>query len=168
MSSRKEVKEKMISRIEELEKEIAELKKQVNEEENRKGRWIPKDGEDYWTISGGVVVRYYVQQEQDFDKNIINSCKVFKTREEAEFELKRQKVLRKMEEFEYRFTDEEMADKDIPKWRIYYYRAYKSVEIDFVTNTCQPLIYFKTLYDAQDCIDAVGAENLKKYYFCVE
>lgn len=166
MSSRKEVKEKMISRIKELEKEIAELKKQVNEEENRKGRWIPKDGEDYWTIEGGVVTPSNVKPY--FGKAIIDSCKVFKTREEAEFELKRQKVLRKMEEFEYRFTDEEMADKDIPKWRIYYYRLYKSVEIDFVTNTCQPLIYFKTLYDAQDCIDAVGAENLKKYYFCVE
>ena len=163
----KETKEEMASRIKKLKKEFAELKKEVNKEEIKNGRWTPDFGDDYWVIECGDIA----QEQNDsspFDENLINVNKVFKTREEAMFELERQKVFRKIEKFEHCFTKEEWENDSVEKYFLYFDIDSKLVMIDFDYSLIRGIPYFKTREDAEACINEIGEVNLKRYYFGIK
>ena len=157
-------KEQALSKIKELEKEIKELKKKIGE--NKKGRWIPEKGENYHIVGYGRSWQYE-NIEGYSDKDIFGAHKVFRTEEEAEFELERQKVLRKMEEFEYHFTKEEWENADIEKCHLCFDVSMNEIIIDFNCSIMRDIIYFESEDDARACIKDIGEKNLKKYYFCI-
>ncbi len=74
-----------------------------------KGRWKPQQGVKYFFISGGIGYNYYAND--DADNRIISSCIVYKTREEVEKALERQKAIIRVND-----RIDELNDGWEPEW----------------------------------------------------
>ena len=129
--------------------------------EPKKGKFVPKEGELYWYVDSYG----YVGSEFEYDEWLIKHKPVFRTREEVE-EYKR--YLDVLDKYKHEFTYEEWENRDIEKWRLYYFivsdeltksRAYK-----FKLPNCT---YFKTQEDVESFIKEAGEENVKKFMFDV-
>ena len=149
------------AKIEELEQKIIGL---APEPEPKKNIWIPKKGEYYWTISA-TDIHTYCNLEDGNDKAFFEAGVCFETKEEAEFELKREKYTRLFRQYVKQndgFLDwENLA---APKYYAWF-------------NHSQNTILFGCLYDQQDsfqiyatnkmvlkdAIEFIGEDNFKKY-----
>lgn len=164
--------EKLLKEKENIDKNIArrerrkkEIDKLIEELQNKK--WKPKTGEYYYYINGilGVLGEKNLGCLSDADRFSIGNY--FKTKEEAEFEVERLKVLEELKEFSYEFSDNEWENIDIKQYLMCY--SYSAGKIDIVTHGWDKHneIYFKTKEDAKKAIEKIGEDRLKKYYFKV-
>ena len=85
---------KLQERIEKMEKELAELKASVVAQSVE---W-PVEDESYWTISAHGYVRTYRFYEDEFHQGFLQFGNIFRTKEEAEREVERRKVLTQLRE----------------------------------------------------------------------
>ena len=81
-------------KIAHLEAELAEVKDVIAGMEETQGVWKPECGEKYWVIAVWVVT-YFVWEDDENDHEIFNTCQLYKTKEEAEDELRAKKLIRK-------------------------------------------------------------------------
>lgn len=147
------------NRIDELEKELAELK--ANPPKRELGeRWKPEDGEQYWAVNMRGELIYQIWGDSGYDVESSNNFNIFQTREEAEFARERTKVMRELDLWAiYSSTPNELTyviycDQDgevlVTSWfDIYTSHVFESMEV------------------AKKAIKAIGEERLKKYYFRV-
>lgn len=148
----------LLNRIEELEKELLELKEQVKEQQE-----FPQSGERYWYSNGGGMVNSCFWKSEQFDLNRYRIGNMFKTEKEAEFAVEKLKVeeeLRKLsdswdlEKTQYTFT----FDWENGKFKL-----------ECPDYTQYPDGYYFDSINALDlAIKTVGAERIKKYIFGVE
>ena len=148
----------LLNRIEELEKELLELKGQVKEQQE-----FPQSGERYWYNNGGGMVNSCFWKSEQFDLNRYRIGNMFKTEKEAEFAVEKIKVEAELQKFGRPFecgafnccisldTDDVYLYLDSSR----YFHS-------------QGTIYFESTEKAQQAIDAVGEERIKKYIFGVE
>lgn len=143
-----------------LDEQIAELKKL--EEEKPKPphpRWKPKGGTQYYTINiGNACTGINTWTDDNIDGSIYSLGFVFKTEAEAEFAIERLKVLAEMQEWAgkwdgdfvivYSGEDNDIGVSDLPLPQVTY-----------------GIIRFASRKDAENCIRAVGADRIIKYYF---
>ena len=148
----------LLNRIEELEKELLELKEQVKGQQE-----FPQSGERYWYNNGGGMVNSCFWKSEQFDLNRYRIGNMFKTEKEAEFAVEKLKVeeeLRKFSRpFEYgKFNHYLFLDIDGDSFRT------------DVTSYCPPqgAIYFESEEKVQQAIKSVGEDRIKKYIFGVE
>ncbi|GAB7231424.1 hypothetical protein [Facklamia hominis] len=115
--------------------------------------YIHPNGEvfnDYWNIC-------------QLDKERLSIGNAFKTREEAEFAVEKLKVLHELEELgrPYRLGAEN-----------YFITLYRGVELtigaDYSYQSCYFGVYFDTSEEAQEAIDKIGEDRIKKYLFGVK
>lgn len=157
----------------ELEKQITEAQKQVNELNasiaamselvstmpvENEGIWVPKDGDKYWFVTtyGTVASSTRCEEEPTFYNGRISIGNVFRTREEAERHLERLKVLQELRVLAKGFKPD-WGDVNQYKLRLHF--CHTSKKWNLVTNTViQSLgaIYFRTEADAQTAIDTLG------------
>lgn len=156
-------KENILKNIEKRKDRIAQIERELKELENKK--WKPKYNDKYYCINCYGQVQFEFMD--NCDDKLFSIGNYFKTREEAEFEVERLKVLEELKEFSYDFSDEEWKDDDIAKFSMYYDYDYSEIDIRTHTAWKYDLIYFKIREDAQKAIDKIGEERLKKYYFKV-
>lgn len=151
----------LLNRIEELEKELLELKEQAKEEQE-----FPKLGDEYWyTDEFGTVCSY--QSDEFFNKDIIEDMKdignIFKTKEQAEFAVERMKVeneLRKLSD---------SWDLEITQYTFSLDWECGELEIEYPDYNQYPnSYYFYSIDDLQQTIETVGRGRIKKYIFGVE
>ena len=148
----------LLNRIEELEKELLELKELVKEEQG-----FPQNGERYWCINGGGVVNSCFWTSEQFDLNRYRIGNMFKTEKEAEFAVEKLKVEEELRKFSRPFKDNDNN----------YF-----MKIDSIYNTIvvydeecyqtQGVIYFESEKKAEGAIESVGEARIKKYIFGVE
>jgi hypothetical protein len=161
--------EKKMAELEELQAETenthAKLKAQIAElkalrEELPKPphpRWMPMNDEHYWYIND---VPLSATWNNDIcDINWYEFGNVFKTKEAAKFAVERLKVLAEMREW-------------AGKWHDQY-----TITINHFDLTLEVLnrgvlrangeMRFATEEDAHNCVEAVGADRIKKYYFMI-
>lgn len=128
----------------------------------------PKYQSKYYYIDSWGKIGNCHWTEDIIDKNRYAFGNVFKTNEQAEFELERLKVLAEMQK---------IADKDEqPKWngeyRHYFLRLLVPEEIINVISYATSMKYndicFATKERAEECIATVGEDRIKKYYFRME
>lgn len=149
-------------RIEALETEFAEkikaLKAEVQQEDE-----FPQDGDEYWFIdsTGDVVNSNWESLSFEIDR--LEFGHIFKTKEQAEFAVEKLKVEAELRKFSRPFecgafnccisldTDEDCFYVDSSR----YFQS-------------QGTIHFESKVKAQQAIDAVGEERIKKYLFGVE
>ena len=147
----------LLNRIEELEKELAELKCKVKE-----GPKFPEYGDIYWCIDAEGIVYVNTFEGIQADRNILEIGNVFKTAEEAEFVVEKLKVEAELRKFSKPFESGEIS-----------YYLFFNIESDCLdthfTSYCPPQgsIHFESEEKAQQAIKSAGEERIKKYIFGV-
>lgn len=148
----------LLSRIEELEKELAELKSKVKE-----GPKFPEYGDTYWCIDAEGIVYVNDFEGIQADRNMFEIGNIFQTKEQAEFAVEKLKVEAELRKFGKRFES----------WKcnftigLDYFYEELTIESMGVANL-QGVIYFESAEKTRQAIDAVGEERIKKYIFGVE
>ena len=136
---------------------IAELEELAKEEQE-----FPQSGERYWCISGSWVNSFFWKSEQlDLDRYRIGN--IFKTEEQAEFAAEKLRVEAELRKFSRPF--------EIYGTNYYLYFAKDDGFIGIAcltTSLAQGAIYFESENKAQQAIQSVGEERIKKYIFGVE
>ena len=141
-----------------LKERIAELEELAKEE-----REFPKDGDEYWFIDdrgfvgGSLYTNHYIDSGRQTVGNFFSSL------EQAEFAVEKLKVEAELRKFSRPF--------EYGKFNYYLFLNIKSDSLDTqFTSYCPPqgAIYFESEEKAQQAIEAVGAERIKKYIFGVE
>ena len=147
----------LLNRIEELEKELLELKEQVKEQQE-----LPQSGERYWYNNGGGMVNSCFWKSEQFDLNRYRIGNMFKTEKEAEFAVEKLKVEAELRKFGRMFI---LGEEN---WYLNMIRS-KDITIAYDHyNIHQGTVYFKSKDKVKEVIETIGEERIKKYIFGVE
>ena len=147
----------LLNRIEELEKELLELKGQVKEQQE-----FPQSGERYWYNNGGGMVNSCFWKSEQFDLNRYRIGNMFKTEKEAEFAVEKIKVEAELQKFGRPFI---LGEEN---WYLDMVRS-KDITIAYDHyNIHQGTVYFKSKDKVKEVIESVGEERIKKYIFGIE
>src|SRR5699024_6751271 len=149
----------LLNRIEELEKELLELKEQVKEQQE-----FPQSGERYWYNNGSGMVNSCFWKSEQLDLNRYRIGNMFKTEKEAEFAVEKLKVEAELRKYSRPFKEGENEN-----WFILWGSYRKEVQIDWSRKLArQGTIYFESRKKANEAVESVGEERIKKYIFGVE
>lgn len=168
--TKKEIEKKITeikTRIEELEDGIEELEEELKKTEDiNPDVFIPEYCEEYWRITDdGDICRSW-WDKTTIDKNRLALGAVFRTSEEAKFEVERLKVIHELRQYA------ESRDAVWDGKKKHYYIAYsldiKDINIYYNSLFNHNDIYFSSFFRAWEAIEAVGKDRVKKYYLCVE
>lgn len=148
----------LLNRIEELEKELLELKELVKEQQE-----FPQSGERYWYNNGGGMVNSCFWKSEQLDLNRYRIGNMFKTEKEAEFAIEKLKVEAELRKFSRPF---EYGDWN---FEILWNNHENNIELDWSGYVVrQSVIYFESGEIAEKAIESVGEERIKKYIFGME
>ena len=134
--------------------------------------YVPKDGEKYWSIvgsSGGRLANYTWSSDY-FGYGLLAIGNCFKTREEAEFEVKKLKVIKELKDYALEHNESEIdwKDRNKEKWFIHYDYPYSVIRSVWTYSMVLSAVYFTSSQVAENAIKAIGEDRLKKYYFGIE
>lgn len=161
----------MRSKIEELQKKVDELQKKLNElkekeKEMEGGVWRPEIGERYFYITpiGEIFCDWNNGLYADNARFSIGN--VFKTKEEVEFAVEKLKVLAELKVFAEQ-KDRKWDGKN-RHWDIVYESTLDRVQTVNWLSCRTNGIHFESEEKAQQAIDLIGEDRIKKYYLEVE
>lgn len=131
--------------------------------------WDLKGGDKYFFIGAIGFVREDVYGSCNADRGCISQGNAFLTKEEAEFEVEKRKVIAELKRYAYEFSEDEWCDGDVYKFSIFYDYSFDCLEVDyrFMVKFANG-IYFKSEEDADEAIETVGEDRIKKYLFGIE
>lgn len=163
----------MMTRIEELEKQIQELQKELEFEKNKSVIEYPFEKfESYWTMHSGDKVFQARWSNHDLDFERYSQGNVFKTKKEAERERDKRALLTRFRQF---------RDKCNGDWKPDFYDYVQEkyiIRFNYVSNELEPYIsrsteefrlfgYFKNHKDCKRAIELFGDE-IKRLFVEVE
>lgn len=144
-------------------------------EETKSKVWKPNIGENYFFITSSLEVNKFTNEGDMVDESIINSYNCFKSEEEAQHMIEKLKVIKELQDFAIENRDEEIIwEKDDEynhyKYSIYFDYRWESIRINFTTvaHDSPFNLYFASKEIAQEAIDSIGEDRIKKYYFDVK
>lgn len=156
-------------KLNELANELKDIRTQLEEAENeqqKSRRWKPQDEEIYYYIEKNGLISCIRYTNDPFDKMVMAVGNYFATKEEAEFEVERLKVLAEMREFE------ESPDMEWDCRNFHYYIFYNTRTNNIGINSMKIgkdyNIFFESEEKAEECIEKVGADRIKKYYLRIK
>ena len=137
-------------------------------------KWKPREGELYFYVNsnGEIEYRYYKNRNINDKRRICNIGNYFKTDEEAEHMVEKLKVIRELQDFALEHNDEEIDWNDVNQEKLYLGMNPKIKSID-IFHTCSWIylpfnIYFTSEEIAENAIETIGEDRIKKYYFNIE
>lgn len=136
--------------------------------------WKPEENETYYYICSYCNIEkdtyYDINIKNNIHKNRYALGNCFKTKEEAEFALERQKVIMELKRFalEHNKEDIDWNDSKQRKYVLSYQHNKNIIFIDYYYNYQSCSIYFTSEEIAQTAIKEIGEERIKKYYFEVK
>lgn len=138
--------------------QLLALIEKANEPQNKV--WKPRKMEKYWYISsaGDIICMKNQLLPSDFD--IIALGNYFKTEKEAEFARERLKVIQQLKECGAFYKTKNTTSYELS---LNNEGIIRIVPADFRYG----ILDFETRKAAQKAIETIGAERLKKYYFCI-
>lgn len=149
------------AKIEELEQKIIGFAPEL---EPKKNIWIPEKDEYYWAISS-TDIHTFRNLEDGNDRTFFEAGVCFKTKEEAEFELKREKYTRLFRQYVKQndgFLD--WNNLDTPKYYVWFNHSQNTILFGSVHDQQDAFqIYATNKMVLQDAIEFVGEDNFKKY-----
>lgn len=134
--------------------------------------WKPEKDETYYYSYSDGNIEEATWDNLNIDKNryAIGNC--FKTKEDAEFALERQKVITELKRFALEHNDKEIdwSNDDEQKYCLYFNHERNRIMINnfYVSQFLSEQIYFTSDTIARQAIKEIGEERLKKYYFEVK
>lgn len=133
--------------------------------------WKPEYDETYYHIITDGKVSNFKWRDDDIDKNLYEIGNCYRTEEEAVFIIEKLKVIAELKRFAREYNEREIDWNDPNERKYYLSYSYNSHKI-FVNFTSvlkeSNIYYFTSEKIAQQAIEAIGADRLKKYYFEVE
>lgn len=144
--------------LEEVRKDLEELKKNKNSFEPTPKGWKPKNGEKYWVAHYNLRPTVFFNDEIHLSNPIIKYNRIFKTKEECQLYCDVQRA----------FMD---ASREyvLNKYNYVLRYAHEGGEV-FITpyTNVQPTeLFFDSEETVQNLIDKFGEENIKRYYLGV-
>ena len=142
--------------IKALKQRIAEL-----EEKEKQEREFPQYGNTYWCINAYGGVSNEIWDGYDIEKDMFEIGNGFRTEQEAEFAVEKLKVEAELRKY----------SGPASEGSAYIYRLADTNQIGLGVkfySQSQGTIYFESAEKAQQAIEAVGEERIKKYLFGVE
>lgn len=127
----------------------------------------PQDDDLYYYISGDYIIdnNYFTSGGIISEHRLaVGNC--FKTKEEAEFELERLKVLAEMKKFAE--PEDNRWDGYTEHWTIYFDNNEESIYCWPYAHNKFNNIYFVSQEKAKECIEYVGEDRIKKYYLRIK
>lgn len=139
--------------IEEFETRLKIMKEEYNQDWNAEYFYIASTGDIY--------SNHWVQDESDTKSYEIGN--VFKTKEEALFEVEKRKVLHELKQLGREF----ILDHD--NW-FFYLKGNQEIDCTAYQNIqfLQGSLYFDTEGELWEAINTVGLQRIKKYLFGIE
>lgn len=133
--------------------------------------WKPKENETYYYLYsyGNIDEDTWDSANGDKKRYALGNC--FKTKEEAEFALERQKVITELKRFTLEHNEGEIDWSNGSQYKYYlYFNHYENrICISACTYyTYTQCIYFTSSEIARAAIQEIGEERIKKYYFEVK
>lgn len=158
--NKQEIKDKM----KELEEQLSKLKEKFDSIESKE--FSPKYYDSYYTVIGTGETSYSIWTDDgtDIGRYSIGNC--FRTQEEAEFAAEKLKVIAELKRFA-NLHNEPLDWNDASQCK--HYLAFSaddsSIRYGFARTSKQNDIYFSSMILAQQAVETIGEERLKKYYF---
>ena len=129
--------------------------------------WKPEENETYYYSYsyGNIDEDTWDSANEDRNRYVLGNC--FKTKEEAEFALERQKVIMELKRFALEHNEEDIDRHDSNQ--IKYFLSYRHdkniifIDYYYFIQICD--IYFTSEEIAKAAIKEIGEERIKKYYF---
>lgn len=144
--------------------QLIKLVEKANKQENN-NVWKPENNETYWCISD-TKIDYYNYTNDRIDRFLYEMGNCFKSKEEAEFAVKRAKVIAELRRFADENNDKlEFKNMYQKKYFIEYGARNDNLHIEYVITNVPVGIYFSSESIARDAIKSIGEVRLKKYYF---
>ena len=109
-----------------------------------------------------------IWHNDDNDHNRLRFGNVFLTEEDAKFASERLKVIAELKKYAKKFSDEEWLNQSIEKHYIIFDYEDHVINIGYVCVTKVSDIYFESEEKAQEAIESVGEDRVKKYYLGVK
>lgn len=134
--------------------------------EKHKSVWDLKEGDTYYSIYGnGNVSSEKKWFDDDYENNYREIGNTFLTREEAEFEVERRRIETKM----IRLGGKRKTEQGKANWFFEYRPASGGIEILWSSYEMdQGVIYFDSEEKAEEAVEIIGKDRIKKYIFRVE
>ena len=148
-------------KIQRLEKELSELKAQVN-----KKPFSPKDGDTAFCVTGdGDIME---SNHFGFVQRYLIFGRAFPTREQAQFFAEKELVLAEIQRYadEHNEGEIDWSDDNKEKWEILYNNNIGKIDVaSFIYYQTINSNCFTSQQTALDCIKTVGEDRIKKYLF---
>lgn len=149
-----------------MEKELKSLKESIGTYKEEPKEWKPEIGDICYAISTYGFASCWQYCGTEGNLNAFRIGNLFKTMEEAEFEIERRKVITELKKYSKAYNPNEnnvcifysYAEDDF----IPYLESYDCNEIEMGAY------YFESVNMAEKAIKEVGEERIKKYLFGVE
>lgn len=145
--------------------QLMKLIEKANKAEDK--AWKPKYCERYYYIRFDGKIDYITWDDTKINNNMYSIGNCFRTEEEAEFSAEKLKVIAEMKRIS--------AKDDEVEWDGYFCHHYinynvntRNLDIGTASWTKVDLIYFASKERAQEAIDTIGKDRIKKYLFGIE
>ena len=159
MSLQEEIK-KINEKIEALNKDMQSLMSELDAGVEND---FPQDGEEYWYIDDDAEVMNIEWYDSEYSRGRVSIGNIFRNEKQAEFAVGKLKVEAELRKFSRPFKEDEYN---------YFIQIHPSHN-NIVTDSddyyqTQGTIYFESITIANEAIDTIGEERIKKYIFGVE
>lgn len=156
MSLQEEIK-KINEKIEALNKDMQSLMSELDAGVEND---FPQDGEEYWYIDDDAEVMNIEWYDSEYSRGRVSIGNIFRNEKEAEFAVGKLKVEAELRKFSRPFEKGEYNSY------IFFYIDGDYLEVGYKVSTpSQGAIYFESEEKAQQAIESVGEERIKKYIF---
>lgn len=146
---------------------LADINKDENKKKETNKRWKPNLGEDYFRIGADSDDIILLKWENDaFDNKYYNARNIYKTKEEAEFEVERRKIMVELQNY----ADEHNGEIAHPSDAFWIAFDEDDMSITVETESYLPpvgAVLFSDGDTAYDAIESIGEDRILKYMFRV-
>lgn len=147
---------------------LADINKDENKKKETNKRWKPNWGEDYFRIGVDDDDIIPLKWENDaFDNKYYNARNIYKTKEEAEFEAERRKIMTELQNY----ADEHNGEIARPSYAFWLGFDEDDMAITVEFESYLPpvgTVLFSDEGTAYDAIKAIGEDRILKYMFRID
>lgn len=153
-----------LSRVKEDLQKVADTNKEENKKKESNKRWKPNWGENYFRIGAFDDITSLKWENDVFDNKHYNARDIYKTREEAEFELERRKIMIELQNY----ADDHNGEIAHPSDAFWLVLDEDDMSITVEDESFLPpvgTVLFSDTETAYDAIEAIGEDRILKYMF---
>lgn len=155
-----------LSRVKEDLQKVADTNKEENKKKEVNKRWKPKFGENYFSIVSFDNITSLEWENDVFDNKHYNTRNVFKTIEEAEFEVECRKIMIELQNY----ADKHNGEIAHPSYAFWLALDEDDMSITVENYSFLPpvgTVLFSNGDIAYDAIETIGEDRILKYMFRV-